>query len=527
MKNLIDAIIDEGILDDIGTTMKNGSAFAAEEYLKKYVSGTPGKIVGTKQGVVIQGDIKFDGLGETYDGPRIKTVKGNVIIRNTKLSSLEGMFNIDTMVTGTLTIEDNPNLVSLKGCPMQVNSITITGNKNLKDIDYSPVVLNNAYVSKNGRKMNKEKLEQKMQVYKHIFCSVEPYDILVESEMLMEAFKAPQLRVVYDAIKAASKDVDRDMKLQFINLMKVEWDKIEASQITEYDAKDREAGVQLRAFCAGKKRGLVVLLNKNGEAIRLIFEKTIFPLHPRLFSYRDSKLTRHARGYHWPTTEIVDLLKQDPEHSETAADSVLFIEISHEQERAYYDKKRARSAAQAGALALQRGDERSGKYDSRPYGDAGSYISKGYGINTKYIRYYQQIADDNRARYEKLLVQLKAKRAAMSNNFMTLKTRIDNAFKRYTNILAKMIENPSKYETWDITSLNDTFNNPIVAKGKSWAKEYGLFPAIESYMEFMIRASKGTVWSNSDISTKMAELENGIAERLNTVEKKLTEIEAI
>lgn len=161
MKNLIDAIIDEGILDDISKTMQNGSAFAAEEYLKKYVSGTPGKIVGTKQGVVIQGDIKFDGLGETYDGPRIKTVKGNVIIRNTKLSSLEGMFNIDTMITGTLTIEDNPNLVSLKGCPMQVNSITITGNKNLKDIDYSPVVLNNAYISKNGRKMDKEKLAQK------------------------------------------------------------------------------------------------------------------------------------------------------------------------------------------------------------------------------------------------------------------------------------------------------------------------------------------------------------------------------
>ena len=35
MKNLIDAIIDEGILDDIDTTLKNGRAFAAEEYLKK------------------------------------------------------------------------------------------------------------------------------------------------------------------------------------------------------------------------------------------------------------------------------------------------------------------------------------------------------------------------------------------------------------------------------------------------------------------------------------------------------------
>lgn len=526
MKNLIDAIIDEGILDDIGTTMQNGSTFAAEEYLKKYVSGTPGKIVGTKQGVVIQGDIKFDGLGEIYDGPRIKTVKGNVIIRNTKLSSLEGMFNIDTMVTGTLTIEDNPNLVSLKGCPMQVNSITITGNKSLKNIDYSPVVLNNAYISKNGRKMDKEKLAQQMQVYKRIFCSVEPYEILVESEMLMEAFKAPQIRVIYDAIKTASKNVDRDMKMRFINIMNVEWDKIEASQITEYDAKDREAAAQLRAYCSGKKKGIVVFLNKNGEAIRLVIEKTLLPLHPKLFSYRDSALTRNTRGYKWPTTEIVDLLKQDPEHSETAADSIIFIEISSEQERAYYDKIRARRAAQSGAIALQRGDERTGRYNATERSSS-YYLSPGYGINTKHIRYYQQIADDNRARYEKMLVQLKAKRAAMSNNFMTLKKRIDDAFKRYTNVLAKMIENPSKYDTWNITSLNDAFNNPIVPKGKSWANEYGLFPAIESYMEFMIRASKGTVWSNSDIATKMAELENGIAERLNTVESRLTEIEAI
>lgn len=527
MKNLIDAIIDEGILDDIETTLKNGSAFTAEEYLKKYVSGTPGKVVGTKQGATIHGNVKFDDLGETYDGPRIKTVKGNVTICNTKLSNLEGMFNIDTMITGTLTIEDNPNLVSLKGCPMQVNSITITGNKNLKDIDYSPVVLNNAYISKNGRKMDKEKLAQKMQVYKHIFCSVEPYDILCEAEMIMESFKAPQLRVVYDAIKAASKDVDRDMKMRFINIMNVEWDKIEASQITEYDAKDREAGVQLRAFCAGKKKGIVVLLNKNGEAIRLILEKTILPLHPRLFSYRDSKLTRHARRYNWPTTEIVDLLKQDPE-SETAADSVLFIEITSEQERGYYQKIRARRDAQSGAIALQRGDERTGRYDSRPYGDAGNYISTGYGLNTKYIRYYQKIADDNRERYNKLLIQLKAKRAAMSNNFVTLKKRIDDAFKRYTNVLVKMLENPSKYDTWNISSLNDAFNNPIVPKGKSWAMETGLFPAIEDYMEFIIRASKGNVWSNKqNIATKMTELENFIAEKLIVVERKLTEIEAI
>ena len=50
----------------------------------------------------------------------------------------------------------------------------------------------------------------------------------------------------------------------------------------------------------------------------------------------------------------------------------------------------------------------------------------------------------------------------------------------------------------------------------------------ESYMEFMIRASKGSVWSNNkDIATKMTELENGIAERLNAVESRLTEIEAI
>jgi hypothetical protein len=116
----------------------------------------------------------------------------------------------------------------------------------------------------------------------------------------------------------------------------------------------------------------------------------------------------------------------------------------------------------------------------------------------------------------------------MSNNFITLKKRIDDAFRRYTNVLVKMLENPSKYDTWNITSLNDAFNNPIVPKGKSWAMEYGLFPAIESYMEFMIRASKGNVWSNNkDIATKMAELENGIAERLSTVENRLTEIEAI
>ena len=147
---------------------------------------------------------------------------------------MEGIFTPDCEITGTLTIDNNSKLTSLKGCPCKVGSLTISNNKSLKKIDLTPVVSNNAYIAGNGKKFKQEDLEKTMQVCKHIFCSAEG-EAVMES-IVNEAFKAPQLKLVVDAIKSAKTTVrNREDKAHLDDIRSIKWDQIEPSDIAEYD----------------------------------------------------------------------------------------------------------------------------------------------------------------------------------------------------------------------------------------------------------------------------------------------------
>jgi hypothetical protein len=169
----------------------------------------------------------------------------------------------------------------------------------------------------------------------------------------------------------------------------------------------------------------------------------------------------------------------------------------------------ARAASKYGALAFQRGTERSN--DS---------------ISPKYIRYYQSIAEENRERYKKELTKLKAQRAAMSNNFSQIKVRLDRAFDRYTTLLTKILQNPSKYDGWDFGYLNDKFARAY-QPDKYNITEKGLFQSIEIYIKYMIDASKGSVYNNKDIQATMQQVESRIIADLDQVETELTKLEKI
>ena len=520
MKNLIDTIIDEGLLDDIEKSMTAGDKLAAEDMFKPWAVSEKFKIARHKGGYSLKGDFKMQWDEDVYTGPKITDVVGNFTIANTKLTSLEGIFTPDAEISGTFTVEDNPNLITLIGCPIQVNSFTVAGNKRLMNIDYSPVVLNNAYISKNGRKMNKEKLSQTMNVYKNIFCSVKPEEIITEAIAIYEAFKAPQLKVLADAIKRVSKDVSRESRFTFNNIMDIEWDKVDASQVTEMDPQDKSCATELRAYCSAKKQGIVIMLNKAGEALRIVIGKRVLPVHPSVMGYGSKKLEKYSRAYDLNTTEIVDLLFDPHRSEESKVDSVLFVHIPLGSHNSLYQKRAERVRARIGAIAMERGRERTGEYD------ATSKVGYNYGgIDTQNIRYYQKIADENRERYKKLITQLKAKRAAMSSTFMALKTRLDNAFNRYTNLLVKILQNPNKYQGYDVDWLNDKFQNTYTSRHNG-SRETGLFVAIERYMTFMINSAKGENYNNVDITQKMSELEAIITARLDEVERELTKLES-
>jgi hypothetical protein len=187
----------------------------------------------------------------------------------------------------------------------------------------------------------------------------------------------------------------------------------------------------------------------------------------------------------------------------------MFVVWGKDETRMNANLQVARDASKRNALAFQRGHERSN--DS---------------LTPKYIRYYQSIAEENRERYKKLVTQIKAQKALLTNNFMTLKARLDSAFNRYTNLLAKVLQNPSKYDSYDINWLNDKFH--ATHKRDKWTTvETGLFRQLEVYMSYIIDASKGsTGYNNSDIQQSIHNGETNISRSLDEVERELTKLEA-
>lgn len=515
--------LSEGILDDMESTIATGTEHMDKEFFDRCSLDDSNKIFKTRTGYVIRGNFKLTDIGETYDGPRIKTVQGNIAISKTKLRTLEGIFNIDTEVTGSLTIEDNDNLVSLKGCPLIVkNSLKIVGNKNLKNIDVSPTVYGNAYISKNGKKFNKEALATSMQVYKHIFCSADD-EFVVESEDIMESFKAPELALIANSIKKATQSsTNRDSRYTFNNISeRVPWDQIDSSNIYEYDVNDPECIKMIRKMTSRKiEYGIMAMLDKEGDvyAIAYSFGKTISVM--QLKSRWEAKgnewnshrtgLYKYSTKYELKPTELINYItSKDPyvwPHPEF--DSVIFITWEYADIQARLKKQQDRNEAKFGALAFKIGNERSNDR-----------------VNKSDVRYYQSVADENRKRYKQMITVIRSQRAMLSNNFNALKTRIDKAFDRYTALLSKMLQNPTKYGCWDLNWLNDCFSVTYTTNKGYGSTEKGLFVQLERYMSYVIDAAKGELYRNNDIQETIKALEEKIEEDITKIENKLTELE--
>lgn len=502
--------LTEGLLAGMDSAFAEADKYVDEETFKPWMMNDKCKMTKKKNGYVLRGNFKTKDIKDTYYGPKIVAVYGNFSVSDTKLSDLTGLFSDDCIIEGTFTIENNDNLVSLKGCPISVSTLVVANNKSLMDIDIAPNVMVNAYISKNGKKFKEEKLRGKMNVYKKIFCSVENEEDLVNESMINEAFKAPQLKLVADAIKDSSKDVKRENRFHFDNLKNIAWDKIEASQISEYDSTDSKYMTHARGFVYKKAYGMYILM-KNDQVYAIILGKTLMQFKSitnyGTTTYRKEK---YSSGSQLSNQDILDWIE--------SADSFMFVDLKDMDNT--YDLQQSRRAARSGAIAMDRGYERTGKPTSA--------WSRADIIDAKQVRYYQDIADQNRRRYKELATQIKAKKALNNGSFINIKNRLDKVFARYTALLSKIYANPEKYSRWDIEWLNDKFFN--YSSSKYSTSESGLFKSIEDYMRFLIEASKGDVYmgnSGMSIQDKMKDYEAKIVRDIDMVEVKINEIETI
>lgn len=501
--NIVDSI-SEGLLDDIDSTLNAADQYMDEQKLAEWSknSRTPAHWWRKKVGFTVQGDFEISGIDtKEYTGPMFRLVKGNVTISNTQLENLEGIFMDGCVINGTLCIEDNPNLTSLKGCPVEVQTMIIADNKNLKDIDELPEIKLNLYAIRNGKKFNKEKLAEKFVVGKRINCSVEDTADMIDESIVNESFKIPQLAAFIDAVnRISTKDRERKAKLTAF-LQDVAWDKVSNSHVSEYDAHSSEAVKAARLYITRKRRGFILLMDSEGICVGMIRCKKYYDLTAPGTSGWYREKDKWSNWFY--EAKVDDLLWNIDKY----ADTIVTVDVDNVE--SVYSLRQERKNARDGATAYDKGFERS---DGQ--------------VNAKQVRYYQDIADKNRERYKKMLQMMKANRAVQSNKFDSIKARVDKCFDRYTALISKMLKNPTKFNNYDLDWLTEKFSS--YRSTKYGYSQSGLMISFERYVRFMLEAQKGKAYvsSGGGMADQIRQYEEKMEADLLAVESKLAELEA-
>lgn len=520
LKDIAKYIIDEGLLDDIEDNLSAGDKAMDIQMAQNWAKKSRKKVYISKQkkGLVLVGDFVIDDIEDMkYSGTPIKRFTGSLSISNCAIESLEGLFTVDCEVDGSLTIEDCPNFTSLKGCPLSCKTLTVSGCKKFKNVDMLPVIYGNLYLYDNGKRFKEEKLRENpfCTVGKRIFCS-ELFDndyLINENEIkfVYEAFKAPQLKHLADEINKVKR---KDTTLDFRKFMgNVQLDKVKSSDVHEYDLPDPKAIPAIKPYTSGKRSGFFYIMDADGNITYMFNGKNQLMIANR---GEWSKIDNYTSGYNTNVTYI--------EQHINSASTLVIVDL--EGYESIWKLRNDRSNAQAGATALMRGYERTNKITGNPYKDDENRIT------VRKVRYFQEIANENRKRYQAMLVKLKAERATKVNNFEKYKNEIDKLFVRYTNLLTKILKDPTKYSEYDVEFLNDRFKSVFTSgSGRSaYTRETGLFVAIENYFEAIIRAkTRGVNYDSSrkDITDTLKTLELRIEKAIEEVNKKLTQLENI
>lgn len=506
-------VIDESLLDDIDDQLEAGDKMVDLERANKWGEASRRKIWVAKQkkGYALFGDFVINDIDEKkYTGIPIKRITGSISISGCEIESLEGIFLDDCEIDGSLTIEDCPNLISLEGGPRSCKNLTISGCKKLKNLHCKTVVSGNLFISGNGKKFKEEDIrkdDNNIYVIRKIFCSELGNDAnLNESEYLYEAFAAPQLRILADALNSMKAD-DED-KLDMRRFMAdVQLDKIKSSQVHVYDCYDPWALKDAKLMIQGKRSGFMFTIDVHGEVDYIYRGHRVFRV-----SGRYGKINRWTDAYDTQVKEIERLIL----NSET----LVIVDVNGMEAtwRLHIEREENRK----GATAMMRGYERTGKKTGSLWTDMGNEI------DAKQIRYYQEVADANRRRYKELATKLRAERLAASGNFEKYKVKIDKLFDRYTALLSKVMKDLSKYSAYDIEFLNDKFKGAnLRGKGRyQYISEDGLLVCIEKYFALIISAKTRGSSSSNGIESDLRKLESNMDAAIAVVDQKLSYLEA-
>lgn len=508
--------LSEGILDDIDTVITNDEQFLDNQRLEKWGKKSFNKTYWrpTKKGWVIQGDFTIDDIDTLkYVGPVIKTVKGNIYITGCNIKSLEGMFAAEAVIEGGLWIESCKNLESLKGSPAKVNTLTVTFNPKLKSVEFAPEVEGNFYFERNGKKLNAENIAKIVTVKKHIFCSNTSEDPINEA-FITESFKNHHFtRLAKQLKEPAYKEKGLKVTDVLFGGNHKAFDQLSNKDIQEYDSRSSQAVTVARRIFSRKIFGVILLMDSNGKYTGVMHGKTFIDL------------SEDALNSRWYATRGYELDQYSFEKKIEKSDTVIIINLSNIEST--WKLKNDRQDARSGALAYSRGDLYVG-YGGVKTPDVNlTYERDPNKINAKDLRYYQEIADANRARYKKLVNIIRAERAKKANNvaenFNKIKVRVDNLFARYTALIAKVVEDPKKYSAYDINQISSLFKSAYGGKNRFDIKVTGLLKLFEGYVSLMVSAGGG---NTTDAGANIKRYEDAINAQCDKIEKYLKDAES-
>lgn len=497
LQQLAEMNITEGILNGFDDSLRQHKGYVDSTLFQSWTDRSFNKPSWKegKDGYVLTGDYRIENI-DKYTGPKIKKVNGSFTICKTKLTSLEGIFADGAVVNGTFSLEDNDNLESLVGSPSQVNTLIVNSCKKLKSIEGCPNVIMNMYLSRTGKKFDKEKLQTQVSVGKNIFCSNDSNEEIIAESMICESFKSPHLSRLWDRVKELKVDISKEEwnkdgfyknEYSMKDLLGTYWqlDKIESSAVHEYTGIE---GVKMaRKVMTGKIQGWIILYDHNGKITHFIYGNNV------VFLGDQYKIVSQASRGKYKIGDIIDRYV-------AKADVVVIVDLVDAPTAFDIHNKRVKD--REGAIAYYR--ER-----DRELND----------ITPKNIRYYQDIADENRKRYKAMILKLRAQKASTTGNYDKIKTRINGCLTRQMNLIGNVIKTPAKYRAFDVEQVNKLCEK--------------LVKLLCDYADIFTTAEKGNTYNSTYLYTHqtveraVAAIENDINDIAFKAETKLNELERL
>lgn len=518
MKHLND-IVKEGLLDDFDKIEGDFLKTNVKDWVADNVVTNKG-VVYAKNGVRFYGDVIIKGYKEESLPAEFKIIdcKGDFKMEKCpNITSLEGIFDDYVKIGGDFVVSNCPKLTSLAGSPFSVEgNLSLVSNPMLKSLEGCPkMAWGKIYIMKNGKKFSKNVIKSYIdaKIDDDIFCGVEDEEAnVVEGLSIFEELNEPHLLRLAKQLKDHPiKPESREGKHSNFNQIfggrySINWankptrdrtrfdipyDEIDSSNVKEYKDKDEIKTMTRKLISSSRSsiRGLVLLMKGDEYVAAIHHSKQVTMLRPRWidnpwkfndFFYRENLGSWNNIEYS-EVMELIDL-----------AEKAVIITWGEAEVKRMWDKQKARR------------DSRQGMIENTPEQN-------------------EKIAKENRDRYVKLALQLKAQK---SKEYVEIDDKVEQLIMRVLKISRKAKVNPEKYDKYDVANLNSKIygeQTSYYERGKRYTQSSnGVLYYYSLYTKYYMMNAEGNA-DNSDkrymdnyrqrVLDKVKEVEDWMARR--------------